>query len=132
MDCSPPGSSVHRIFQARILEWAAICYSGDLPNLWIEPMSLVSPTLAVGFFINYSTFVVGVQLLSHDQLFETPWTAALQAPLSFIISQRLLTFMSIELIILSNYLNLCRLLLLLPSVFPSTRVFSNESAVCIK
>ena len=128
MDCSPPGSSVHGISQARILEWAAISYSGDLPNLWIKLMSLVSPTLASGFFINYFTFVV-VQLLSHVQFFETPWTAALQASLSFIMSQHLLTFMSSEVVILSNHLNLCRLLLPLPSVFPNIRVFSDESAL---
>ena len=80
MYCSPPGPSVHRIFQAKILEWAAISYSGDLPNLWIELMSPVSPTLAGGFFITYFTLVV-VQLLSHVQFFETPWTAALRASL---------------------------------------------------
>ena len=91
-------------------------------------LSLVSPTLAGGFFINYFTFVV-VQLLSHVQFFETPWTAAFQASLSFIISQHLLTFMSIEVVILSNHFNLCCLLLLLPSVFPNIRVFSNESAL---
>ena len=53
------------------------------------------------------------------------------ASLSFIISQRSLTFMSIEVVILSNHLNLCHLLLF-PSVFPSIRVFSSESALCIK
>ena len=50
MDCRPPGSSVHRIFQARILEWVAISFSSDLPDPGIEPMSLVSPTLAGRFF----------------------------------------------------------------------------------
>ena len=50
MDCSPPGSSVHEIFQARILEHVAISYSGDLPNPGIEPTSLMSPILASGFF----------------------------------------------------------------------------------
>ena len=48
MDCSPPGSSVHWILQARILEWAAISSSGDLPNLGIELLSLKSPALAGG------------------------------------------------------------------------------------
>ena len=46
MDCSSPGFSVHGILQARILEWVAISYSGDLPNPGIEPMSLASPELA--------------------------------------------------------------------------------------
>ena len=54
------------------------------------------------------------------------------ASLSFIISQRSLTFMSIEVVILSNHLNLCHPFLLLPSVFPSIRVFSSESALCIR
>ena len=50
MDGSSPGSSVHGISQARILEWAAIPFPGDLPNSGIEPMSLASPALAGGFF----------------------------------------------------------------------------------
>ena len=58
----------------------------------------------------------------------TPWTAACQALLSFTISWRLLRFMSTELVILSNHLILCHPLLHLPSIFPSIRVFSNESA----
>ena len=70
-----------------------------------------------------------VQLLSHGRLFETPWTAAHQASLSFTISLILLKIMSIELVILSNHLILCLHLLLLPSIFPNIRVFSNESAL---
>ena len=50
MDCSPPGSSVHRIVQARILEWVAIPPSGNLPDPGTEPESLVPPALAGGFF----------------------------------------------------------------------------------
>ena len=61
----------------------------------------------------------------------TPQTAAFQAPLSFTISQTLLKFMSIESVMLSNHLILCHPLLL-PSVFPSTRVFSNELALRIR
>ena len=76
-------------------------------------------------------FVV-VQLLSHVQLFATPWTAARQASLSFIISQSLLKLMSIELVMSSNHLVLCHPLLFLPSIFPSIRVFSNESVLLIK
>ena len=60
-----------------------------------------------------------------------PWTAACQASLSFTIYQTLLKFMSIESMMLSNHLLLYRPLLLLPSLFPSIRVFSNESALCI-
>ena len=62
----------------------------------------------------------------------TPWTAARQASLSIIISQILLKLMSIELVMPSNHLILCRPLLLLSSVFPSIRVFSNELALCIR
>ena len=77
-------------------------------------------------------FVVIVQLLSHVWLFPTPWTAALQAPLSFTISQSLLKLMPIESVMLSNYLILCHFLLLLLSVFPSIKVFSTESALCVR
>ena len=50
MDCSLPGSSVHGIFQARILEWVAIPFSRDLPDPGVEPVSLVPPALGGGFF----------------------------------------------------------------------------------
>ena len=73
-----------------------------------------------------------VELLSHVQLFVTPWTAAFKASLSFTTSWSLLKLMSIESVMPSDHLILCHPLLLLPSIFPSTRVFSNESAVCIK
>ena len=73
-----------------------------------------------------------LQLLSRVQLFATPWTAARQAPLSSTVSQSLLKFMSIELMMPSNHLILCCPLLLLPSVFPSIRVFSSKSALRIR
>ena len=79
----------------------------------------------------FNSFVVVVQWLSCVQLFATPWTAAHQAPLSFTVSGNLLTFMSIESVILSNHLILCHTLLLLLSVFPSIKVFSSELALCI-
>ena len=78
-----------------------------------------------------STLVV-VQLLSHVRLFAAPWTAAHQAFLSFTISLSLLRFMFIESVMLCNHLILCHPLLLLPSIFPSIRVFSNESALCLR
>ena len=65
------------------------------------------------------------------QLFAVPRTAACQALLSFTISQSLLKFMSIQSVVLSNHLILCCSLFLLPSVFPSIRVFSSELALCI-
>ena len=74
--------------------------------------------------------IVSVQL-SHVQLFVTPWTAACQASLSITNSWSLLKLMFIESVRPSNHLILCRPLLL-PSIFPSMRVFSNESALCIR
>ena len=70
-----------------------------------------------------------VQLLSPVRLSATPWIAAHQASLSITNSQSLLKLMSIESVMPSNHLILCRPLLLLPSIFPSIRVFSNESAL---
>ena len=75
------------------------------------------------FWVSFSS----VQSLSRVQLFVTPWTAVRQASLSITNSQSLLKLTSIESVMLSNHLSLCRPLLLLPSVFPSIRVFSNES-----
>ena len=72
------------------------------------------------------------QSLSHVQLFVTPWTAARQTSLSFTTSQSLLKLMSIESVMPSNHLILCRPLLLLSSIFPSIRVFSNESVLHIR
>ena len=73
-----------------------------------------------------------VQLLSRVQLFATPWTAAHQASLSITNSQSPRKAMSIKSVMPSNHLIICHLLLLLPSIFPSIRVFSNKSALCIR
>ena len=72
------------------------------------------------------------QSLSHVQLFETPWTAACQASLSIINSWSLLKLMSIESVMPSNHLILCHPILLLPSIFPIIRVFSNKSVLHIR
>ena len=88
--------------------------SGSLLTLWIVRL------------------VVFVQLLSHVWLFVTPWTAACQGSVPFTIPWSLLRFMSIEAVLLSNHIILCCLLLLLSSIFPSIRVFSNESAFWIR
>ena len=77
-------------------------------------------------------FFSSVQLLSCVWLFATPWTAACQASLSITNSWSLLKLMSIELVMPSNHLILCRSLLLAPSIFPSIRVFSDESVLCIR
>ena len=74
--------------------------------------------------------ISSVQLLSHVRLLAIPWTAARQASLSFAISQSLLKLMSIESMRPSNHLILCCPLLVLPSIFPTIRVFSNESVLC--
>ena len=87
MDCSPPGSSIHGILQARALEWGAIAFS-----------------------------------TKSCQLFVTAWTTACQASLSFTISWSLLKFMSIELMMPSNHLILCCLLVLLPLILPTLGV----------
>ena len=73
-----------------------------------------------------------VQSLSRVRLFVTPWTAACQASLSITYYQSLLKLMSIEWVMPSNHLILCHPLLLLPSIFPSIKVFSNESVPCIR
>ena len=73
-----------------------------------------------------------VQSLSHVRLFATPWTAARQASLSITNSQSSLKLIPIESVMPSNHLILCCPLLLLPSIFPSIWVFSNESVLCIR
>ena len=73
-----------------------------------------------------------VQLLSHVQLFVTPWTAARQAPLSSTMSWSWLKFVSIESVMPSNHFILCRPLLLLPSIFPNIWVFSNASTLLMR
>ena len=94
-------------------------------------------------FMNYTSLIMwimwkltfqfsSVQPLSHVRLFVTPWTAAHQASLSITNSLSPPKPMSIELVMPSNHLILCHPLLFLPSIFPKTRVFSNESALCIR
>ena len=129
MDCSLPGPSIHGIFQARVLEWVAIAFSGKAPvynagDPGLIPGSGRSPGEGNAFSC--------VQLLSRVRPFVTPWTVAHQASLSITNSRSLLKLMSIESVMLSNHLVLCRPILLLPSVFPSIRVFSNELVLCIR
>ena len=89
----------------------------------------------MGFLVQLLTLFCrfqSVQSLSPVQLFATPWTAARQASKSFTISWSLLKLISVESLRTSNHLILNRSLLLLPSIFASIRVFSNESALCIR
>ena len=80
----------------------------------------------------HQTWLQSIQLLSHVQLFVSPWTAACQASLSITNSQSLLKLMSIESVMPTNHLMLYSPLLLLPSIFPSIRVFSNESVLLMR
>ena len=85
------------------------------------------------FYLFFLPFCTGsVQSLSCVQLFATPWIAACQASLSISNSLSLFKLMSIELVMPSNHLILCHPLLLLPSIFPSIRVFLDESALSIR
>ena len=95
--------------------------------------SFIKPQIhdSVGLYYNVATGS-SVQLLSRARLFVTPWTAAHQASLSITNSWSLLKPMSIELVMPSNNRILCHPLLLPPSIFPSIRVFSNESLLCIR
>ena len=91
-------------------------------------LRLKNPLLDIVRHVEFSSG----QLLSRVRLFATPWTAPRQASLSITNSQSLLKLMSIESVMPSKHLILCRPLLLLPSIFPSIRVFSNESVLPIK
>ena len=83
-------------------------------------------------FVYFLQCFGSVQSLSRVRLFATPWIAARQASLSIINSQNLLKLMSIELVMPSSHLILCRPLLLLPPIPPSIRVFSNQSTLCMR
>ena len=94
-----------------------------------EPDGAPSPPL---HWQNVLSVQAVVQSLSRVRLSATPWTTVCQASLSITNSRSLLKLMSIESVMPSNHLILCRPLLLLPSIFPSIRVFSKESALCIR
>ena len=108
------------------------------PDNWVKflqdnfplTMSLEPARIPTNFCLLRS--LVALQLLSCVRLFATPWTAAGKASLSFTISQSLLKLMSIESVIPSNQLILCHPLLLLPSIFPSIKVFCKELALHIR
>ena len=146
MDCSLLGFSVHGISQTRILEWDAIFSSRGF--FWPRDQTFVS---WIGRWILYhwatnlpmkkpfiyqwkgSPFIPfsSVQSLSHVQLFATPWITECHVSL-ITNSQRPPKPMSIKSMMPSNHLILCHPLLLLPSIFPSIRVFSNESDLRIR
>ena len=110
------------------------CWTRRNQNLsWcLFSLSLILRFTQLLFVSIVHTFVFrSVQLLSHVRLFAIPWAAAHQAFLSVVNFRSLLKLMSIELVMPSNHLILCRPLLLLPSIFPNNRVFSNESVLHI-
>ena len=100
-----------------------------LLNYMLSTEDVVRRTYCVSEGICILVVVVVVQSLSHVWLFVTPWTAAHQASLSFTIFLSFLKLMSVESVMPSNHLVFCHQLLLLPSVFPGIRVFSNEFAL---
>ena len=117
MDCSLPGSSVHGILQARILEWVATSFSRESSR----PRNQTQVSCIAGmFFTNWALRealffnIRSDQSLSRVQLFATPWIAAHQASLSITNSRSLPKLMSIESVMPSSHLILCRPLLLLP------------------
>ena len=138
MDCNLPGSSVHGIFQARILEWVAMSSSRgssqprDRTNISLSLLHWQARSLPLEppGMPPFNEFC-SVQSLSHVQLFVTPWTAACQASLPITSSWSILKLMSIESVMSSNRLILCRPLILPPSSFHTIRVFSNESVLHI-
>ena len=132
------GPLVELTAKKNLNSWAAVVWWGWHSTLWNLRSSVNFfykdlLNASYGWCCALSVRTVGgvVQLLSHIWLFATPWTAADQTSLSFIISHSLLKLMSIELVMPSNHLVLCRPLFP-PSVFPSIRVFSSESAFHIR
>ena len=133
VNCSPPGSFIHGISQARLLEQVAISFSRGLPKL----MPLSSPALQTD---SLPLAPPGKPLFSYLCCSDTQSCLTLCDPMDcstpgfpvYHISQSLLKFMSIDSVMPSNHLILCLPLLLMPSIFPSIRVFSNELALHIR
>ena len=125
-----PGSSVHRLLQARMLEWVAIPFSrgSSQPRNWTQ-VSYIAGRFFTTWATREAQFLYSVQSLNRVQLFATPWIAARQASLSITNSRSSLRLTSIESVMPSSHLFLCRPLLLLPTIPPSIRVFSNESTL---
>ena len=151
MDCSTPGfpvhhqlqeftqTHVHRVSNAiqpshPLLSPSPPAFSlSQLQGIFQGVSSSHQMAKALEFQLQHQSFqsVSSVQSLSCVRLFVTPFTAACQASLSITNSWSLLKLLSIELMMPSNHLILCRPLLLLPLIFPSIRVFSSESVLCI-
>ena len=137
MDCNPQGSFVQGILQARILEWVTIPFSKG--SSWSRGRTWVS-CIAGRFLTDWPTreahssswasiHFSSVQLLSRVWLFTTPWIAAHQASLSITNFRSSPKLLCIDSVMPSSHLILCHPLLLLPSIPPSIRVFSNEATL---
>ena len=127
------GKPLAVVFKFEGLEENAFCKnkdgnvnSGCLPSIELQFYFVCL------YFLIFLQWISSVQWLRRVCLFVTPWTAARQASLSNTNSQNLLKLMSIESMKPSTHLILCHPLLLLPSIFPSIMVFSNESVLCIR
>ena len=120
------GTPVHIVLS---LKASSIIWRSFHIRAWRAVLFFLTETL--NEHINFTLFS-SVQLLSRVRLFATPWTPACQASLSITSSWSLLKFMFLELEISSNHLILCDPFLLLLSIFPSIRVLSNESVLCIR
>ena len=105
---------------------------GQMDRVGYSPWGCKEQDTTEHAYIHRVLWISSVQLCSCVRLFATPWAAACQVYQSITNSQILLKLISIELVMPSNNLILCRLLLLLPSILPSIRVFSNESVLCTK
>ena len=121
---------LHRIYISIFL--ISTFLSWNLESISCKQVDHVFFILPANIWLSLESFVVVVRSQSHVQFFVPLWPAARQASQSFALSQSLLKLMSIESVIPSNHLILCRPLLLLPSVFPSIRVFPSELALHIR
>ena len=128
MDCSLPGSSVHGIFQARVLEWVAIAFSAQTAQLFDNKDIAFYWNICITFLF-FTLAPDPDQLLSRVRLFVTPWISACQASLSIINALSSPRLMSIESVMPSSHLILCHPLLVLSPIPPSIRAFSNESTL---
>ena len=120
------GNTLNSTFSSSVIKVLRVCIK-CVRSIVLSP----SGVFWYFFMLVFHCFVV-VQSLSCIPLFVPSWTAACQTSLSFTVSQSMLKLMSIESVMLSSHLILCRPLLLLLSIFPSIRVFSSESALPIR
>ena len=110
-----------------------VLYSLKFKNFLVLWYGTISDTIfLIYIFLNFLNFIIVLPVQSLSTTLCDSWTAAHQASLSFTMTWSLLKLMSIKLVMLSNHLILCRSLLLLPSLLPGIRVFSNELTLQIK